>query len=201
MKYFKKMTGKKVFLSPINVEDAATFTEWLNDMEVTKYLTTIREAITLTKEREILEKMAKSEHVYIVVDLEINKVIGIAGLHHIDPYSNTCELGLFIGDKDYWNQGYGEEASRLLLDYAFNILNMHNIMLRVFAYNIRAVKCYEKIGFREIGRQREAYQIAGNRYDIIFMDLLSEDFDSSTIQKNFSEEYEESRKPKKLELI
>ncbi len=201
MKYYKKFIGTKCYLSPLNPEDAAVFTEWLNDLELTKYLTIIRRTLSLTREKEILENMAKTEHVYVIVDLEINKIIGIAGLHDLDHINNCCELGLFIGDKDYWNHGYGEEATRLLLDFAFNVLNMHNAMLKVFDYNIRALKCYQKIGFKEIGRRREAFLITGKYYDIIYMDLLSEEFESIFIKDHFSEEFEKTRQPKKLEFV
>jgi|SRR5690554_963726 RimJ/RimL family protein N-acetyltransferase len=199
MKYFKKLTGKKCYLSPINLDDVEIFTEWLNNFHLTKYLTIVRQQISLQSELEILEKLSRGEH-YVIMDQELNKLIGIAGLHSIDHINNTCEFGLFIGDLDYWNQGYGEEASRLLLDYGFNILNMNNIMLLVFDYNIRAERCYKKIGFKEIGRRRQAYMIAGKSYDIVYMDLLCEEFEDSKIRELFSEEYEANRKPKKLEL-
>jgi RimJ/RimL family protein N-acetyltransferase len=199
MKYFKKLTGKKCYLSPINLEDVENFTEWVNNFHLTKYLTLIRQQISLEREREILEKLSRGEH-YAIIDQELNKLIGIAGLHEINHIDNTCEFGLFIGDPDYWNQGYGEEASRLLLDYGFNILNMNNIMLLVIDYNCRAERCYKKIGFKEIGRRRQAYRIAGKYCDVIYMDLLSQDFKNSRIKELFSEQYEKSRKPKKLEL-
>ena len=201
MKYYKKLVGSKCYLSPINPEDADVFTEWLNDIEVTKYLTIIRRPWSQLKEKEVLEEMARSEHAYAIIDLEINKIIGIVSLHNFDHINKTCEFGLFIGDKDYWNLGYGEEASRLLLDFAFNILNINNVMLLVIDYNIRAKKCYQKIGFKEIGRRRQAYQIANNLFDIVYMDLLSEEFESSYLQPQFSEEYESTKKPKKIELV
>lgn len=201
MKYYKKLIGKKCYLSPLNPEEADLFTEWLSDIELTKFLTLIRKTISRDREKEILQQMARDDHVYAIIDLELNKIVGVTGLHNLDYINNCCEFGLFIGDKDYWNQGYGEEASRLLLDFAFNILNMHNVMLLVFDYNTRAIKCYEKIGFQVIGRRRGAYRIAGQTFDIIYMDILDEEFESPYIKDFFSENYEASRKPKKLELV
>jgi len=201
MKYYKKFVGAKCYLSPISPDDADIFTEWLNDLELTKYLKIIRRTYTLLKEKEILEKMAKQDHAYVIVDNEINKPIGIVSIHNIDHINNICELGLFIGDKDYWNLGYGEEATRLMLDFAFTVLNINNVMLLVFDFNVRAIKCYQKIGFKEIGRRREAYQIAGKKYDIVYMDILNEEFDSTYLKQMFSEEYETSLKPKKIEMV
>lgn len=201
MRYYKKLVGNKCYLSPITPDDADVFTEWLNDMALTKYLTIIRNSYTVNREKEILEQMAHKDHAYAIVDIEINKAIGIVSLHNFDHINNTCELGLFIGDKDYWNLGYGEEATRLLLDFAFNILNLNNLMLLVLEFNIRALKCYQKIGFNEIGRRRQAYHIAGRRYDVIYMDLLNEEFESTYIKKLFADEYESSGKPKKIEMV
>ena len=64
----------------------------------------------------------------------------------------------------------------MLLDYSFNILNLNNIMLNVYAFNTRAIRCYRKIGFKEIGRRRQARRIQGKSYDIIYMDILAEEF-------------------------
>ncbi|MBW6515111.1 MAG: GNAT family N-acetyltransferase [Candidatus Cloacimonetes bacterium] len=201
MRYYKKLVGSKCYLSPISPDDAELFTEWLNDIELTKYLAIIRNSYTVSKEKEILEEMAKNDHAYVIVDIEINKPIGIVSIFRFDHINNTCELGLFIGDKDYWNLGYGEEATRLLLDFAFTILNINNVMLLVIDFNVRAIKCYEKIGFKEIGRRRQAYHIAGRKYDIVYMDILNEEFDSTYLKQMFSDEYEASQKPKKIEMV
>lgn len=201
MKYYKKLIGTKCYLSPINIEDVDIFTEWLNDIQVTKYLVQIRKSYSVENEKEALSEMAKEGHNYVIIDIELNKLIGIASLHNLDHINNTCELGLFIGDKDYWNQGYGEEASRLILDFGFNILNIHNVMLMVIDYNVRALKCYQKIGFQEIGRRRQSYHIAGNRYDVVYMELLNEEFESSYMKRYFTEEYEKTHQPKKIELV
>jgi RimJ/RimL family protein N-acetyltransferase len=89
-------------------------------------------------------------------------------------------VGIFIGEKSYWNRGYGEEALRLLMDYAFNLLNLNNLMLNVYAFNSRAINCYKKIGFKEVGRRRQARRIQGKSYDIIYMDILAEEFNSAS---------------------
>jgi RimJ/RimL family protein N-acetyltransferase len=86
-----------------------------------------------------------------------------------------------IGDKEFQNRGYGQEAIRLLLDYAFNLLNLNSVMLGTFAYNLRAIAAYKKVGFREIGRRRQARLIAGRAYDGILMDILAEEFTGSVI--------------------
>ncbi len=87
-------------------------------------------------------------------------------------------LGIAIGDKAYWGQGYGQDATRLLLDYAFNLLNLNSVMLGAFSFNERAINCYRRVGFKEIGRQRQARIIAGRKFDVVLMDMLAEEFQS-----------------------
>ncbi len=87
-------------------------------------------------------------------------------------------LGIVIGEKAHWGRGYGQEAIKLLLDYGFHLLNLNNIMVGVFAYNQRAINCYRKVGFREVGRRRQARIIGGKKYDVVFMDMLAQEFES-----------------------
>lgn len=173
--YFKKMTGEKCYLSPINLDDAEKYTKWLNDPEITQYLQIAVKTVTLHGEKEFLATLAK-EHNYAIVDKKTDQLIGSTGLINIDHINQTAELGIFIGDKNYHGKGYGTEAIKLLLDYAFNILNLYSIFLRVYAYNLRAIKVYEKIGFKKIGTWRKSLRRNRKTHDIILMDILPEDF-------------------------
>jgi RimJ/RimL family protein N-acetyltransferase len=181
MKYFRKMNGKRCYLSPLNPEDAQMYAAWLADMEVAQYLTVAYQIIGVDQEREILEKFVRQGDHFAIVDGKTDEPIGGCGFLNLDHLNRTAEVGIFIGEKSCWNKGYGEEAIRLLLDYAFNILNLDNIMLNVYAYNTRAIRCYRKIGFKEIGRRRRARRIQGRSYDIIFMDILAEEFTGSSL--------------------
>lgn len=178
MPYFKKLIGQKCYLSPIHLEDAPIFTAWLNDQDVVQQLALAKTNVSLASEKQWLETLVR-EHVYTIVDAATNRAIGIVGLHAPDHINQVSEMGMFIGEKSLWDQGYGTEALRLLLRYAFDELNLHNITLRVFAFNARAIACYRKMGFKEIGRQRQAHIFHGQRHDIVFMDLLAEEFRAS----------------------
>jgi len=85
-------------------------------------------------------------------------------------------VGIFIGNKDYWNKGYGTEAMTLLIAYCFDILNMHSITLCTHKTNHRAIKCYEKIGFKKVGEYRERILIRQKYENLVLMDLLLQDF-------------------------
>ena len=100
----------------------------------------------------------------------------------IDNINRCAEVGLFIGDEENRNKGYGAEALRLLSDYSFNYLNLNNIQLGVKAFNERAIACYKKVGFKEYGRRREAYFLNGKYYDHVFMDILAREFEGDYIK-------------------
>jgi len=98
--------------------------------------------------------------------------MGACGLHDISHLYRRCELGIFIGNKKFLGLGYGEDAIRQVVKYGFEYLNMRNIMLRVFEFNERAIACYKKVGFKEMGRRRQGIELERKTYDIVFMDLL-----------------------------
>ncbi len=171
-RYFRKLVGERCYLSPIDPEDYLKYTEWLNDLEVMSGLSMVTGHVTASGERDVLGRMAVSGHHYAIVDLETDQLLGNCTLDRQDHVNGTAVIGIFIGDKRYWSRGYGSEALRLLLDYGFNVLNLHSVMLEVFAYNRRAIACYRKVGFREIGRWRESKLIGGRRYDRVLMDIV-----------------------------
>lgn len=182
MKYFKKLIGESVYLSPRNTEDVEMFTEWLNDFETTDYIGRSGILTTIEGEKKYLEENANQEAAFVIVMLDENKMIGTVGLDNIDWINKTATLGIFIGDKQYRNKGYGTEAIRLLLEYGFRYLNLHNIKLDLMEFNAPALKCYERCGFKEYGRRRKCKFINGKYYDSISMDILAEEFDGDYIR-------------------
>lgn len=180
--YYKKLIGEKCYLSPIDIEDYEKYTKWVNDMEVAAGMLFASKIITPSKEKEVLEKLS-SDYNFAIVDLKTDELLGNLGFPKIDYINRVAEVGIFIGNKEYWNKGYGSDALKLALDFGFNILNLHNIYLKVYSYNKPAIACYKKVGFKEAGRIREAKQIAGKKYDEIYMDILENEYDSIYIKK------------------
>ncbi|MCF7920056.1 MAG: GNAT family N-acetyltransferase [Candidatus Cloacimonetes bacterium] len=188
MKYYQKLKGERLFLAPIRVEDADVFCQWFSDPEVALNITMFDRQFPLQKEEDLLQNMIKNNsQIFSIVLFEEEKLIGTCSFFDIDKDDRKAELGIMIGDKTCWNKGYGTEALELLLDYGFNILNLNNIYLKAFDYNKRALVCYEKLGFKLIGRHRQARIIMGKKYDEIFYDLLADEFTHSRLQKLFSE--------------
>ena len=185
MTYYRKLVGERCYLSPCTTEDAERWTAWDNDLEVTIPLGD--EAYTPTGlEREassLAGVVNQGAHCFAIVDQETGTAIGRCMLFDMDMVDRRAMLGIVIGEKSYWGRGYGQEAVRLLLDYSFNLLNLNNIMLGVFDFNRRAIECYRKVGFREIGRRRQGRIIAGRKYDVVLMDILAEEFESPIIRR------------------
>lgn len=173
--YFRKMVGQKCYLSPIDMDDAQQYVKWLNDEEVVRNLNLATKVISVESEKEILARLAK-EQTYGIIDIETDKLIGNIGLIGINHVQQSAEIGIFIGDKKYWDRGFGTEALHLLIDFSFRTLNLHSIVLRTYDFNARAIACYEKVGFRKIGEAREALRYEMEWHNILFMDILPEDF-------------------------
>ena len=174
--YFKKLVGKKCYLSPIDINDAEKFTEWLNNLELTINLGPLySRVINVESEKGFLENLSKDQN-YSIIDIETNELIGNCGFLEIDQLNQAAEFGIFIGKNDFRGKGYGTEAISLLLDYGFKALNLHNIFLRTYSFNKNAIKCYEKLGFKIIGKRREALNRNMERHDIVFMDILVNEF-------------------------
>ena len=182
MKYFKKLVGERIYLSPRNSEDVEIFTEWLNDFGITDYIGRSSAVMTLDAERKYLQNPDHDSVGFAIVDLETDEMIGTVSIEDIKYTNRTGLLGIFIGNEKYRNNGYGTEAIKLILDFAFNYLNLNSIRLDVFSCNERAIKCYKKCGFKEAGVWRKSKYINGKYYDTISMDILAEEFTESFIK-------------------
>jgi RimJ/RimL family protein N-acetyltransferase len=122
-----------------------------------------------------LDKAEPEYLVFLIRSLEDDKVLGDIGLempgHHGDAF-----VGIGIGEPEYWNKGYGSDAMQILLRYAFLELNLHRVSLDVFEYNPRAIRSYEKVGFKAEGRYRQYLKREGRRWDMIFMGITSQEW-------------------------
>ena len=177
------VVGEKVALGPIRRDLVPVYQRWMNDFDVLRTLA-VGGPRPLTAEGEIgwYERTAVSQTdaSFTLYERSSLRPIGSLGLHQVDHYNRTAMFGILIGEKDCWGKGYGTEATRLVLEYAFTTLGLHNVMLNVFANNERAMRAYRRAGFREIGRRRQAHRVAGDVEDIVFMDCLATEFKRPT---------------------
>lgn len=185
MKYSKKLIGQKCYLAPVRVEDADKYFEWLNDLEVSINLRNYSQQIPFYIEKEYLEKFAQNQtndYLFGIITKDTDTLIGNCALMNPDFINRNAELGIFVGDKNFWGRGIGTEAIMLLLDFGFNVLNLHNIWLSFYDFNIKSKGVYERCGFKTIGRRREAKIIGDMKFDIVFMDILTDEYKSVYIK-------------------
>ena len=179
MAHYKRMVGEKVYLSPISTEDMDLFMKWVNDPEIGHTTTFHSRVISLTQEVEFVDSMAKGGNTFSIVTLDGDRVIGNCSFFRVDNINRSAEVGIMIGEKDLQGKGYGTDALRLLVKFGFENRNYNSIFLRVNAYNTRGIACYERVGFKKQGVHRQAI-IRGNRkYDMIYMDILADEYLSS----------------------
>ncbi len=177
MKYFKKIEGSKIYLSPINSEDYLEYTKWMNDFGVTNNLGRSGNLVTIESEKKWLENINQGGNLqFAIIKKEDDKLIGNCGFNKLNYLNQNAEIGIFIGDEENRGKGFGSEALKLLLDYGFNYLNMNNIMLRVISFNDRALNTYLKCGFKKFGIRHKTHIMNNTWYDTIFMEILKEDY-------------------------
>jgi diamine N-acetyltransferase len=179
------ISGEKVALGPLRRELLPLYQKWINDFEVTRTLGIGWRPMTWEAEQAWYDGASKRtpDVVFTLYERLTLRPIGTTGLHDVDHVSRTAEFGILIGEKDCWGRGYGTEATALMLDYGFNGLGLHNIMLRVFSYNERGIRAYTRAGFRELGRRREVWRLGGRVYDCIYMECLATEFQSPVLRR------------------
>lgn len=176
--FYKKLKGERLYLSPMDTTEYKKYTEWMNTERVTIGLSNFTKIYTEELQKKAMEGFITEQKAFAIVKND-DTLIGNCGLFGFDNVARSCVLGIFIGDTNQRGKGYGKEAMALLLDFAFNFLNMHSVRLEVFEYNKLALNSYLSLGFKKTGRIRDKVFVNGNYYDAITMDILVEEFKKS----------------------
>jgi len=168
--------GERIRLRGAEKDDLPLFIEWVNDPEVIAGLT-IFLPMAMWEEEAWFEGLSKRDPIERPLAVEIRegdswRLIGNSGFHDFDAVSHSAEVGIMLGDKSIWNQGYGTEVMRLLLKHGFETLNLNRIQLHVYEANRWAIRTYEKIGFIHEGRKRQALYKNGKYQDLLIMSIL-----------------------------
>ncbi|UTR07328.1 GNAT family N-acetyltransferase [Alkalihalobacillus sp. LMS6] len=162
-------------LRKMETTDTPTYHQWRNDVDVMASTSLALDLYTYEETQAFVENVMRSDthsKSYIIEQMGDCVAIGVTALIGIDTKNRNAECILDIGEKSYWGKGYGTEALSILLSYAFLELNLHRVSLRVFSTNERAIHVYEKVGFVQEGRSKEAIFRNGEWIDIIHMGLL-----------------------------
>ncbi|MBG7610417.1 MAG: GNAT family N-acetyltransferase [Anaerolineae bacterium] len=174
--------GNKVRLAAIDPKIMGqTFSQWWKNADYARLLDSdppklfSAQASEKWLEKNLIQE-ENNEIMLAIHTLENDRLIGFVGFDGISWTHGNTWIGIGLGENEYWGQGYGTDAMRVMLRYAFTELNLHRVTLNVFAYNKRAIRSYEKTGFQVEGCERGALDRDGRRWDIIYMGILKEDW-------------------------
>jgi RimJ/RimL family protein N-acetyltransferase len=166
--------GQLVRLRAREPEDEPLLYRWFNDPEVTEFLV-VRYPLSHATEREFIEgahSIAYNRASFGVETLAEGRLIGGVSLEHANPENRSATLGIALGDKTFWNGGYGTDTMRTICRFGFEMMNLHRIELDVYASNARARAVYEKVGFKDEGLRRDALFKYGRYHDLVVMGLI-----------------------------
>jgi RimJ/RimL family protein N-acetyltransferase len=170
------LVGANVYLRPLDRGDAPAFVSWLNDPDLTRFLL-VYQPMTLRAEEEYIDSLAKGDRITLGIVLrDGDRLIGGTGLHDIDQRCRRATFGILIGPPEERGKGHGTEATRLMVGYAFETLNLNRVVLQVYEYNPRGMRAYEKVGFRREGVLRQDTYRDGRYWDSTVMGILREEW-------------------------
>jgi RimJ/RimL family protein N-acetyltransferase len=167
------MESKIVTLRPLIEADLPSYFNWINNRELVLYNSNYK-PISMLDHLKWFEAVSLQKDIstFSIIENQNNHLIGTCSLRNISLIHKNAELQIRIGEIEYQNKGLGREAINLLIQYAFNDLNLSRVFLHVFSDNLRAVKTYEHCGFEIEGLMRNAAYIDGEYKNINIMAVL-----------------------------
>jgi len=180
------IVGEKIALGPRRRDLIPLHQQWANDFVATRNIGAFG-PVTVERETAYYERIATSNDYlsFTIYERASWRPIGSTELMHVEYRNGRADFGIFIGEAEARGKGYGTEATRLMLDYAFIGLGLRNVALTVAEWNIAGQRAYAKAGFREYGRRRQCWKMGGQWWDEIAMDCLATDFESPMLARVF----------------
>jgi RimJ/RimL family protein N-acetyltransferase len=180
------LESERLWFRAPEAADAEFFTAALHDPEVRRTLNIGRYPFNLAGEKAWLERHSEPPAFDNLTDVVLafglkdeSQALGSTGLHRISMLHRRAEWGLFIGRPEHWGKGLGREIAAVMLEYAFNTLNLHRVYLRVDADNERGIRSYRAAGFTEEGRLRSHEYRDGAYHDMLMMGILKDEWQSA----------------------
>ncbi|MBN1262709.1 MAG: GNAT family N-acetyltransferase [Anaerolineae bacterium] len=171
------LIGEKIYLRPLQRDDLPAIRRWANDPEIRRLTGEATPMNEAAAEAFLARTHEEENRVWFMVIVKATgSAIGETGLLRMFPAWRTTDLSIIIGERDAWGHGYGAETAHLMLDYAFGYLNVHRVSIGVVGFNERALRFYERLGFRREGIQRDGYFYNHRYHDFIMMSILEDEF-------------------------
>ena len=178
------ISGERAALGMLRRDHQPRLAAWFNDPDVRRGLAhrgiVNEDAETAWYEHvtETARQPRPAEVAFAIHDAADGELVGVCGLENIDHNFSRGEFGIFLGQRR--GTGIGTDATRLVLEWAFTIIGLHNVMLESYQFNEQAMRAYQRAGFRVIGTRRDSVRALGRRWDSILMDATAEEFYGST---------------------
>jgi diamine N-acetyltransferase len=179
------VVGERAALGPLRRDLAPSYARWANQIDARRGLDRLGIATPDSEEKWVEDNLKQGAErepkavEFTIYDRSDTAPVGTAGLFGIEHAHGSARFGILVGERR--GQGLGTEATRLVLDYAFHVLHLHNVMLEVLEWNRAGVKAYERAGFRHIGVRRDAVMSRGCRTHVVLMDAVADDFGASVL--------------------
>jgi diamine N-acetyltransferase len=168
------LQGQKVILRPIERDDIKQLVVWINDPEVNQYVT-ISFPMTEMAEEKWYESLDNKKDIVLGIEVD-GELIGTMGIHGINWIHRTATTGAIIGNKNYWGKGYGTDAKMILLNYAFNTLNLRKILSSVYEFNKRSLNYSLHCGYKIEGKRKKNLFRNGKYWDEILLGVFKSDW-------------------------
>jgi RimJ/RimL family protein N-acetyltransferase len=172
------MEGSRVVLRHHRFDDLPHVRRWYRDPELARLTRYSVQPMTDDEvDRFFHARLMSPESVAYAIEIhEGARLIGLTTFSNLDPDNGSVLFHITIGEPDAWGQGYGTEATGLMLQLAFERIGLHRVGLSVFSFNERAIRSYRKSGFQLEGRAREAIMRGGERFDEFTMSVLAQEW-------------------------
>ena len=176
----KSLVGERIILRPFSKKDLPHIQRWWNDAELRKLIGEVAPISQAEAEKFYRELRSDQNRAWFTIVLKKgNRVIGEAGLLRMFRPWRSTDMTIIIGERDAWGKGYGKEAGRLLLSYAFQHLGFHRISIGVVGFNRNALRFWRSLGFKKEGVERDAHFYDNKYSDGIMMSILEDEFKKS----------------------
>jgi RimJ/RimL family protein N-acetyltransferase len=177
------LRGSKIVLRQKQLEDAAADYAWKTDEELARLDATLPLATPfseylLSYAEELCSPIWGRRH--FAIETPNGKHIGNCSYYNLDEYKGEVEIGIMIGDRSYWDRGYGTDAVTTLVNYIFNEMKLKKVYLHTLEWNARAQRCFEKCGFAP------RISIVRNGQRFIFMEVKREEREALSLRNHFT---------------
>ena len=173
------LEGKNIILRPLKMNDWEKSIQWRNNLSIKEMAMMHPFPITEMVEREWYENIMKSKDdkvIYFTITTRDDDPIGFVLLNKINYTHKNCRLGIVIGETEEQGKGYGQEATKMIIEYAFNKLNLRKVTLEVLSNNKAALHIYHKLGFVKEGELKEHFFWDKKYSNIVIMSVFNNSF-------------------------